>query len=115
MIFRAIKNILLLLPYITQQGAIDVEKKKKKEKPRLVDVMEARFLSEEARKRNVALSSLVQNNERILAEDQLREGVHKKVSNLMAPYYQHPDIVDEVTEKLVDVAKHDPYYKRWFG
>lgn len=114
MIFRAIKNILLLLPHITQQGAIDVEKKKKKEKPRMLDVMEAQYLSEEARRRNVALSSLIQNNGNIVSEDRLREGVQKKVNALMAPYYQHSEIVDEVTEKLVDVAKHDPYYRRWF-
>jgi hypothetical protein len=112
-IFRAIKNIISLLPHITQQGAINEEKKK--EKPRLMDVMEARFLSEEAHKRNVELSSLIRNNGNILGEDRLREGVEKKVTALMAPYYQHSEIVDEVTEKLVDVAQHDPYYKRWFG
>jgi hypothetical protein len=111
--FRAIKNIISLLPHLTLQGAVNIEKKK--EKPRLLDVMEARFLSDEARKRNIELSALIRDNGNILKEDHLRDGVQKKVNALMAPYYQHPEIVDEVTEKLVDVAKHDPFYRRWFG
>ncbi len=113
MIFRAIKNIFSLLPHLTQQGAI--EKEKKKEKPRLLDVMQARFLSEEARRRNVELSALIKNNGNIVADEALQEGVEKKVNALMAPHYQHPEIMDEVTEKLTDVARHDPYYRRWFS
>ena len=114
MIIRAIKHIISLLPQLTQQGALDVEKKR--EKPRLLDMMEARALSEEARRRNVELSALLRKSGSLVVQQDERRGrVKKKVSALMAPHYQHPDIVDEVTEKLTDVANHDPYYRRWFG
>ena len=112
MIIRAIRNLLSLLPQIVQPAAEAWEKKRFK--PRLLDVLEARFLSEEARKRNVGLAALLKQRRSDLERTVQKRAVRKKVDALIAPYYRHPDIMEEVTEKLFDVASHDPFYKRWF-
>ncbi len=112
MFFDAIRNIFALLPHVGQQGASELEKKRSK--PNLLDVMEARFLSEEARKRNLELGSLIRKDRLSLGKKRLRKGVRKKVEKVVASHYNHPEILDEVTEKLVDVAREDPRYRRWF-
>ncbi len=113
MFLRAIRNIFALFPHLSQQGAVEHERRR--EKPKLLDVMEARFLSEEARRRNVALTALLKNNSTMPEDEPLREGVEKKVNALMAPYYDHQEILDEVTEKLTDASYHDAAVRRWFG
>lgn len=121
MIFRVIRHILDLLPQVTQQGADDWERKRarldsaKQAKPRLLDLVEARALSEEARKQNMRLSQVLKQRKPDMKRVGQRESVRHKVDALIAPYYKHPEIMDEITEKLVDAAEHDPFYKRWFA
>ena len=113
MIFRVIRHILDLLPQVTQQGADDRERKRAK--PRLLDLVEARVLSEEARRQNLRLSQVLKQRQPDVKRAGQRENVRHKVDALIAPYYKHPEIMDEITEKLVDAAEHDPFYKRWFA
>jgi len=106
-----------MLPQAQEQGGLADEKNKKaqQKRPKMLDVLEAKALSEEARKRNVELDSLIRQTGPVVIQSELRESVSKKVGALTAPNYQHSDVLDEVTEKLVDAANYDDGIKRWFG
>ncbi len=105
-----------MLPQVGQQAALEDEKVKKSNgKPLLLDVAEAKALSEEARRRNIELAALIRQTGPVAVYGDLQESVGKKVDALAAPPYQRPDILEEVTEKLVDAAHHDPMLKRWFS
>ena len=111
MVFEVIKNLFSLLPHLTQKAAVQ-EKKRLERKPKLMDMMEARTLSETARKKNVELVALINTHD--TGEHELRERVARKVGALMAPHYQHAEILDEVTDKLCEVARYDERArKRW--
>lgn len=113
MFFDAIRNLFSLLPHVIQQGA--EEKDKKRAKPKLLDMVEARFLSEEARQRNLELGSLIRKDRLALERQQTRRKVKQKVEKVIAAHYRLPEIVDEVTEKLTDAAHQDPKLRSWFG
>jgi len=108
-----IRNILSLLPQLVQQGAAELEKRR--EKSKLRDLLEAQHLSEQAKNSHVEFLSLLRKNKFSLEKKRLRRHVRKKVQKVIATQYNHKEIVDEVTERLVDAASHDPFYQRWFG
>jgi hypothetical protein len=115
--FEGLKNILSLLPQMAQFGAVNEEKKKRRSsQSKLVDLMEARMLSEDARTRNIELNSILKKNSSNLNQVRTRQRVRKQVKEQLAPRFrQHPEIVEEVTETLVSAAANDPFYKRWFS
>lgn len=113
MIVGWIKNFIWsILPEQIGQGAQAFEKKAK---ARLIDVTDGVSLAEEARKRSSELMSIVRKGGGHL--DQLRFwlSARRKVKGNLADAFDAPDIMDEITEKILEVAKEDPFYRKMFG
>ncbi len=94
------------------QGAQTFEKKSK---AKLINVTEGASLSEEARKRSVELLSMVRKGG--VPIDRLRFWLQarRKVRSNLADAYDTSEIREEITEKILEVAKEDPFYKRLFS
>lgn len=113
--FPTIRNILTLIQSLTAQGADDLERRRQ-DKPKLMDVAEAQYLTAEARRRNLHLGELIKGPGAAVDRKEVRERVRGKVQSLMSPaFHNNEEIIEEVTEKLTDMATNDPFYKRWFS
>jgi len=95
----------------TGQGAQAFERKARAE---LIDVAEGSKLSEEARRKSSELLSKIQMSGAPSAPIPTWSQVRSKVKRGISDFYDFDDVVDEITEKLEEVAKVDPFYKRLF-
>ena len=112
-IARLIKNIITsILPEHIGQGAQAFEKKAK---PRLIDVTDGVSMAEESRKRSNELLSVIRRGG--VQIDRLRFWLNarRRTRGSLADFYDMPDIMDEVTEKIVEAAREDPFYRKLFG
>ncbi len=60
------------------------------------------------------LEALLQLGIPAIRRKKLKEKVRKKVRSAIIKEFDDPDIVEEVTERIVDVAEFDPHYRRMF-
>ncbi len=111
-----VKKITGTLPPITsqeagRQGAQTFERRSKKRE--LIDLTEASSFAEEARKQSIALMNRLRSSggarpTQVPSWRQIKKGVRENLSEA----YDFEDIVDEITEKLEDVADQDPFFKK---
>lgn len=106
--FKGILSSVLPSP-IVGQGAQEADKK---EKPHLFDVADGYFLAEEARKLGV---NFVRRSRSDFENLWSRMGVRRKVRKNIAEFYDLPDLVDEVTEKIVEYSREDSRFKKFLG
>lgn len=109
-----IRNVLgTLLPQTIGQGGAAQEKKAK---PRL-EVGEGPALDpEEAREKSGELLAMFRKTGEKLDSIRLRMKARQLVKqNLVKPFSDMDNVVDEVTEKLVQNAQMDPRFKKWFA
>jgi hypothetical protein len=94
---------------VAEQGAI--EERKRRRETKLVDVAHEVMRKDQAR-----LSGLVRAGMGNVQREQFKGKVKKKVWDVISEELGvvDPDMVEEVTERIVDVAEVDPAYKRMF-
>jgi hypothetical protein len=95
----------------TRSGAHYLEKKGR---PMLIDVTEGAFLAERAREMNIAMRKLLYNYSTEKERNALKKQVRKRVKDNLWTQISRNSVVEEVTERLTDVAMVDPFYKKWF-
>lgn len=61
------------------------------------------------------LSGLIGAGLSAIRRKKFKDKVKKRVASLMDEELSDDEIIEEVTEKLVDAAEADPYYKRLLG
>jgi hypothetical protein len=94
------------------QGASAFEKKAK---VNLIDITDGVSLTEEARKRSTELLSMIRRGGIQIDRLRLWLTARRKVKNNIADFYDIPDIMDEVTEKILDAAQEDPRLRKLFS
>ena len=103
-----------ILPNSVGQGAQTFEKKAR---AKLIDVTDAASLNEEARRKSLELLSMTPKGsvkvDRFPFSSSTR--IRKKVKKNITPFYDTAEIMDEITERVVEAAKEDPFYKKLFG
>ena len=108
-----VKDILVsILPESVGQGAETFEKKTK---PQLIDVSEGVSFVEEARRQSVALMERMKKSG--TKADKLRAWIkaRRKVKENLADFYDIPGVMEEVTERMIEAAEFDPFYKKLFS
>lgn len=111
-----IKNIISsILPWTNSQtmgqGAQAFEEKAK---AKLIGVTDGVYLSEEARKKSMEYYALARKTGTPLERPPLWSEVRKKVKKNVANFYDIEEVMDEITERIVEAAQHDPFYKKLF-
>ncbi len=98
---------------LVEQGAIEDSKKRKDNK--LIDVSQESMRSQAA-KQSEELNGIVKFGWPLFKKRTFRNSAKKKVWNLIARSLgmADDDIVDEITDKIVDVAENDPHYQEVF-
>ncbi len=94
------------------QGARTFEKKAK---ARLIDVTDGVHLADAARKKSGELVSLLLRGGERVDRFRLWMGARKKVKKNVMDAYDMPELLDEITEKIVEASKEDPFYRRLFS
>ena len=94
---------------VAEQGAIEERKRRKETK--FVDVAHEVMRKDQAR-----LSGLVRAGMGNVQREQLKGKVRERVWDVISEGLGtvDPGMVEEVTERIVDVAEMDPYYKKMF-
>lgn len=115
MITGWVKNIISsVLPAAPNPVGQGVQAFEKKAKAKLVDVTEGVSVTDEVRRRSLELLSMIRRGGVQLDRLRLWINVRRKMRENLADFYDIPEIMDEVTEKIREVAEHDPFYKRLF-
>lgn len=98
----------------TAQGAIEEEKRTRLSRDP-IDVPH-RVLSEEAAKRSSELGHLVRSGWPWVKRERVKKKVRQKVWDVVSKNFEfsNDDMVDEITEKIVDAAEVDPTYQKMF-
>lgn len=94
------------------QGAQTFEKKAKAQ---LIDVTDGVSMTEEARKRSTELLSMIRRGGIQIDRLRLWLTTRRKIKNSVADFYDMPEIMDEVTEKILDAAQEDPRVRKLFS
>jgi secreted Zn-dependent insulinase-like peptidase len=94
------------------QGAQTFERKAK---AKLIDVTDGVSLTEEARRRSTELLSMIRRGGTQIDRLRLWLTARRKIKNSVADFYDIPDIMDEVTEKILDAAQKDSRLRKMFG
>ncbi len=94
---------------VVDQGAEEINQKGK---PRLFDLTDGYFLVEEAKKWGI---SLIRRSWDDFEEFRKKVTTRRKVRKSLTPAFDLSDIVDEVTEKLMDASHDDKRLKRLVG
>lgn len=72
-------------------------------------------LANEALRTDAAkLEDLINVGMPVVNRRKFKDKVKKKVSKIIADEFNDPEIVEEVTERIVDAAEFDPYYREMF-
>jgi hypothetical protein len=108
-----LKNIITaILPDSIGQGAQAFERKAR---PRLIDVTDGVSMTEEAHRRSKELLSVIRRGGAQIDRLRFWLNARRRTRGNLADFYDMPDIMDEVTEKIVEAAKEDPFYRKMFG
>ena len=94
------------------QGAQTFEKKAK---AHLIDITDGVSMTEEARKRSTELLSMIRRGGIQIDRLRLWLTTRRKIKNSVADFYDMPEIMDEVTEKILDAAQEDTRVRKLFG
>jgi len=95
-----------------QQGAIEETKKNKETK--LVDVAHE-ALTRQAAEHHADLEGLVKYGWPHVKREKFKNSTRKKVWNLVRKNFAEDDeMIEEVTERIVDTAEVDPFYQKIF-
>lgn len=97
-------------PETAQQAANEEYKAKEKKESKLIDVAH-----EVMRKDQDNLNGLVRIGLSNVKREKLRGKVRKKVWEVVSEGFgtaDSDDMVEEITERMVDAAENDPYYKK---
>ena len=113
MISGWIKNIFAAILPAEQLGQ-GAEAFEKKVKPRLTETPDEVLPTAEAQKQSSELMSLIQRSGAQIDHLRLAFDMRRKVKKNLADFYDMPDIMDEVTEKLIDAAKEDKRIRKIF-
>jgi hypothetical protein len=91
------------------------EERKKRRETKLVDVAHE-AIRQSAAEDSQALEGLIRMGWPLVQRERFRGKVRKKVWDVVAKNGGSCDdeMIDEITERLVDVAESDPYYKKIF-
>lgn len=98
-------------PESVGQGAGTFEKKAR---AKLIDLADGVALTEEARRNHLRLDSLKPKGQSPLQGLRMRRKIRKRVGDSLGDGYEIPEIMEEVTEKILEVTQHDPFYRRLF-
>jgi hypothetical protein len=113
MIVGWFKNLFgVARPEEVGQGASAFERKAK---VNLIDITDGVSLTEEARRRSTELLSMIRRGGIQIDRLRLWLTARRKVKNNIADFYDIPDIMDEVTEKILDAAQEDPRLRKLFS
>lgn len=112
MIVGWFKNLFSARPEEIGQGAQAYERKAK---VKLIDITDGVSLAEEARKRSTELMSMVRRGGIHIDRLRLWLNGRRKIRNSVADFYDIPEIMDEVTEKIIDAAQEDSRLRKMFG
>ncbi len=107
-----IKNVLqTLLPQTLGQGAATYEKKAKAK----LEMGDGPHPSaEEVQKQSAELGGIIKKTGETLNAVKLRVNARRKVKKNIASFYDMDGLPEEITEKLVEAAEADPFFKKWF-
>jgi len=115
-----IKNVIntivinTILPQTLGQGAQAIDRKSKarlqEEDENPLDDAEV----QETREKSSKLLGGIRRPGQTLNSLKLRINARKKVKKNLSPFYDIDGIPEEVTEKLIEAAQEDPFYKKWF-
>ncbi|MFH1874561.1 MAG: hypothetical protein ABH859_05175 [Pseudomonadota bacterium] len=99
---------------IIEQGAIEESKKPKENK--LIDVSQE-VLRSQAANQSEELQGIVKFGWPLFKKRKFRNSAKKRVWNVIARSLgmADDDIVDEITDKIVDVVENDPHYQEVFN
>lgn len=84
----------------------------KRTKPKLIDLTDGFYLVEAAKKWG---AYFLRRNRDDFSDFRQHVKTHRKVRQHIADIYDIPDIVDEVTEKILAVSKEDERFKQLFS
>lgn len=75
-----------------------------------------KVLAEEAQRRHRELEGLVKFGWPIVQREKMKKRVRRKVWEVVASAFRQPDddMVEEITERIVEVAEIDPTYEKMF-
>ncbi|MBI2345393.1 MAG: hypothetical protein HYV03_00575 [Deltaproteobacteria bacterium] len=111
MLIRWLQQVLFgPLPNAGALGQGEQEGRAARAEGKLLDVVRE-ALKEEAEE----LTELVANGVPAIRRRRMRRRVHRRVSQVIDSTWDAPEVVDEVTERLANVAEVDPYYARLFA
>ena len=103
-----IKNrITGLFPQGVSEGTAELQKKKETE--------DLAYLAEKTQEKGALLLGMIEKGGAEMARRSLQERARKKVKKNLLAAYDIPEVVDQVTERLVDAALADPHYRGWFS
>ena len=117
MIGKIFHNIVnLFSPEVTQQAALETEKKERYEAPPGVDVAH-RVLSEEAAQRRAELENLVRVGMPYVKRDNMKKHIRRTVWKIVGENFKttDPDMIEEITESIINVVEIDPTYQKIFA
>lgn len=112
-----IKNVIgTILPQAIGQGASAIAKKGrlKVDEEEGGEGGESEAALQETREKSSKFLGAVTKTGQPLDNLKLRINVRRKVKKNLAPFYDLDDIPEEITEKLVEAAQSDPFFKKWF-
>lgn len=101
--------IQTVLPTSIGQGAQEFEKKGK---ANLVDLTDGYQLVEEAKKWG---ANIFRSDHRDLDEVREKIQMRRKIKKGIAQFYNQPDLLDEVTERVYDASRFDSRLRRFFS
>ncbi len=96
------------------QGAQAFEKKTRSKLTDEQTAQQEMEMSKEAERQSAEFQTLSQKSGARRDRPVLWANVRKNVKKSLAPFYDE-EITDEITEKLVEAAEHDPYFNRLFN
>lgn len=113
MIIQWIKNMIgIVRPESLGQGAREADRRAR---AKLSEETDPASAAEEAFRKGFELVGVLQQGGQILRRQKLRREIRKTVASKIATVYRHPEIIDEVTERITEAAMTDSFYKRLFG
>lgn len=115
MVLRFIQSILTGdKGEVINQGALEESKRRKESK--LVDLAEE-ALRDEAASKSSDLKGIVNRGRSNLEREKFKRSKRKNIWSIVTRSLGISDdeMVDEITEKITEVAESDPYYGKVFG
>lgn len=114
MIIQWIKNIFgIVNPESLSQGAREADRRARAKLSE--EETDQAAAAEAAFNKGFELLGVLQKGGQILQRQKLKREIRKTVQSKIASVYNHPEIVDEVTERITEATLSDPFYKRLFS